>query len=109
MPTVTVRRRIAVGLAATILSVIPFGSLAAETAHAIVVPQIAVGDATITEGTSTARTLSFAVTLDQPATNDVSVQYRIVAGTATAGVDVDVARAPPAPCGSAPAPRAALR
>ena len=71
---------------------IPIGSLAAEAAHAIVVPQLGVGDAAIAEGTSTARTLIFAVTLDEPATANVSVQYRIVAGTATAGVDVDTAR-----------------
>ena len=74
------------------LSVIPIGSFAVETAHAIVVPQIAVGDAATAEGTSTARSLIFAVTLDQPATTNVSVQYRIVAGTATAGLDVDTAR-----------------
>ena len=74
------------------LSVIPIGSFVVEPAHAIVVPQLAVGDAAIAEGTSTARTLIFAVTLDQPATTNVSVQYRIVAGTATAGIDVDTAR-----------------
>lgn len=92
MPTAAVCRRITVGLAATILSVIPIGSFAVGTAHALVDLHMTVGDAAIAEGTSTARTLSFAVTLDQPATTNVSVQYRIVAGTATAGVDVDTAR-----------------
>ena len=92
MFTAAVRLRITVGLLAAILGVIPIGSLAAEAAHAIVVPQLGVGDAAIAEGTSTARTLIFAVTLDEPATANVSVQYRIVAGTATAGVDVDTAR-----------------
>ncbi len=92
MPTAAVRRRIAVGFLAPILGVISIGSSTIQTAHAVVVPQLGIGDGTITEGTSTPRTLSFSVTLDQPATANVSVQYQIVAGTATAGTDVDTAR-----------------
>ena len=92
VPTAAVRRRIGVGLIATILSVVPIGSFAVETAHAIVLPQLAIGDGAITEGTSTPRALSFSVTLDQPGSANVSAQYRIVARSATAGVDVDTAR-----------------
>ena len=92
MSTAAVRRRIGVGLVAATLGVIPIGSSAVETAHALVLPQLAIGDAAIAEGTSTPRTLSFSVTLDQPASANVSAQYRIVAGTATADIDVDTAR-----------------
>ena len=92
MPTAAVRRRIGVGLIATILSVVPIGSFAVEAARANVLPQIAIGDATIAEGTSTARALVLPVTLDRPAAANVSVRYRVVAGSATAGVDLDTSR-----------------
>ncbi len=50
-------------------------------------PIVGVGDATISEGTSAGRSVAFSVSLDHPATSDVGVQYRVAAGTATAGSD----------------------
>jgi GH35 family endo-1,4-beta-xylanase len=56
-------------------------------AGAATVPGVSVGDASVAEGTSTARPMMFAVTLSAPSAVAVSVQYRIVGVTATAGVD----------------------
>jgi hypothetical protein len=51
---------------------------------------VSVGDAAIWEGDTKIRTVLFPVTLDVAATSTVSVQYRIVAGSATGGkVDID--------------------
>lgn len=66
------------------LPVVPTVRAAAAT-----IPSISIGDVTISEGTATARTVSFPVALSRPGTAPVSVQYRIVADTATPGVDVD--------------------
>lgn len=52
-----------------------------------IVPWIAIADATVQEGDSGARDLSFAVTLSQATTNTVTVAYGTVDGTATAGQD----------------------
>jgi lysophospholipase L1-like esterase len=57
------------------------------------VPCISIGDASVAEGDSGTRTLVFPVTLSQPSTTAVSVQYRVVNGSAagstrhTAGID----------------------
>ncbi|HEY5014302.1 MAG TPA: IPT/TIG domain-containing protein [Acidimicrobiia bacterium] len=54
---------------------------------------LAVGDASILEGDSGTHDATFAVTLSQPATTTVSVQYAVTGGTATGGMtpggDVD--------------------
>jgi fibronectin-binding autotransporter adhesin len=53
-------------------------------------PTVSVGDAAIWEGDTKIRTVLFPVTLDVAATSTVSVNYRIVAGSATGGkVDID--------------------
>jgi hypothetical protein len=53
-------------------------------------PTVSIGDAGIWEGDSGVRSMLFPVTLDMPATETVSVRYRIVPGTATGGkVDLD--------------------
>jgi lysophospholipase L1-like esterase len=57
------------------------------------VPCLSVGDVTMLEGDSGTRSMAFAVTLSKPAAGAVTVQYRLVAGSATgakqaaAGVD----------------------
>jgi lysophospholipase L1-like esterase len=57
------------------------------------VPCISIGDATMLEGDTGTRAMGFTVTLSRPATTQVTVQYRIVNGSATgsnkpgAGID----------------------
>ncbi len=53
----------------------------------VIVPQIAIADATVKEGDSGTRTLSFIVTLSQATTNTVTVTYGTADGTAKAGQD----------------------
>jgi hypothetical protein len=50
-------------------------------------PGVSVADAQVAEGNSGPATLSFAVTLDKPSTQSVSVGYATADGTATAGSD----------------------
>ena len=56
-------------------------------------PCFSIGDASVIEGDSATRTIVFPVTLSQPSSTPVSVQYRVVGGTAfgsnkhTAGID----------------------
>jgi aryl-phospho-beta-D-glucosidase BglC (GH1 family) len=52
-----------------------------------VVPTLAIGDASITEGDSGTAQLSFTVALSQAATGPVTVTYSTANGTATAGSD----------------------
>lgn len=51
--------------------------------------QIRIGDASVLEGDAGTRSLSFPITLSQPATTDVTVQVDVVPGTATPDVDYD--------------------
>ena len=53
----------------------------------VVVPRIAIADATVREGDSGTRDLSFTVTLSQATTNTVTVAYGTADGTAKAGQD----------------------
>jgi endo-1,4-beta-xylanase len=55
------------------------------------IPGIGVGDVSISEGTASVRLAKFSVTLDRPSATTVTLQYRIVAQSATAGADVDTA------------------
>jgi chitinase len=50
-------------------------------------PTVSVADARVVEGNSGVRLLSFVVTLSSPATGTVSVRFRTVGRTATAGSD----------------------
>ena len=50
---------------------------------------LAVGDVAIGEGTASHRFAKFSLTLDRPSTTTVTVQYRIVTGSASAGLDFD--------------------
>ena len=52
-----------------------------------VLPTLAIGDASISEGDSGSAQLSFTVTLSQAATGPVTVNYATANGTATAGSD----------------------
>ena len=53
----------------------------------VVLPAVSVSDAKASEGHSGTRTLSFVVSLSRPATELVSVRFRTVGRTATAGSD----------------------
>lgn len=55
-------------------------------------PVVSIGDASIAEGTTVARNTTFTVSLSSPATATVTVPYRIVAGSASAGSDVDTVK-----------------
>ncbi len=57
------------------------------TVSAATGPVAAIGDATIDEGDAGNRLMKFAVTLERPATTNVTVQYATVNGTATAPSD----------------------
>jgi endo-1,4-beta-xylanase len=87
-----VARRIGalIALSALALTLVAVPS-AVRTADAAALPVVSIGDASIAEGTSTARNVSFAVTLSTPATATVTVRYQIVAGTASAA-DVDTVK-----------------
>lgn len=73
---------VAVSLAATAAAT---GTAAAGSLHTCATPCVAIGDASIVEGDSGTRTLTFPVTLSQPATSSVTMKYRIQNVTATGG------------------------
>jgi hypothetical protein len=56
-----------------------------------VVPQISVGDATVTEGNAGAASATFAVTLSSPYSEPITVAYATADGSATAGTDYQAA------------------
>ena len=49
------------------------------------VPCVSIGDGSVVEGDSGSRTISFPVTLSQPSTTQVTVQYRLGSASATGG------------------------
>lgn len=73
---------VAASLAATAAAT---GTAAAGSLHTCPTTCVAISDATIVEGDSGTRTLTFPVTLSQPATSSVTMKYRIQAVTATGG------------------------
>jgi hypothetical protein len=58
-----------------------------EYASASVIPNLSIGDVTVTEGNSGTRPASFSVFLSQATDHTVSVNYATAANTATAGTD----------------------
>jgi hypothetical protein len=81
--------RTRVGVVATVVVLLPaFGLASSRPAGAAATPTVNVGDASVWEGNPTAaRYVSFPVTLSDPVTSTVTVQYHVMAGTATAGTD----------------------
>ncbi|QDU49298.1 glycosyl hydrolase family 8 [Gimesia panareensis] len=59
--------------------------------YVAVVPEMVISDVTVTEGDSGTTQAVFTVTLDQPATETVTVQFRTQDGTAVAGMDYQAA------------------
>ena len=72
---------------ATIADGTGVGTIVDDDTAQPVVPTLAIGDASITEGDSGTAQLSFTVTLSQAATGPVTVNYSTANGTATAGSD----------------------
>ena len=72
---------------ATIADGTGVGTIVDDDTAQPVVPTLAIGDASITEGDSGSSQLSFTVTLSQAATGPVTVSYSTANGTATAGSD----------------------
>lgn len=72
---------------ATIADGTGVGSIVDDDTAAPVLPRLAIGDASITEGDSGSAQLGFTVTLSQAATGPVTVNYSTANGTATAGSD----------------------
>ncbi len=56
-------------------------------AHAAAVPTVSIGDVSVVEGRSTNRAARMAITLSEPATTVVTVEYSVTGGTATLGDD----------------------
>ena len=80
--------RIRFGVAIVAALLVPIvGSVTQANAPASASGQlnVAVGDASITEGNSGARSLSFAITLSAPSATAVSVQYSVAGVSATGG------------------------
>lgn len=75
------------GLYAVMLMAGGLVAAGATPAAATTTPTIAIGDASVVEGDSGARTLTFAVTLSEAGSADVAVAATITAGNATAGTD----------------------
>ncbi|HBL41898.1 MAG TPA: hypothetical protein DDZ90_00715, partial [Planctomycetaceae bacterium] len=69
------------------------GSVTSTTVHvtveefAVIVPEISINDVNVTEGDSGTAQAVFTVSLDQPTTELVTVQFHTVQGTAVAGAD----------------------
>ena len=69
------------------------GSVTSTTVHVdveafvVIVPEISINDVNVTEGDSGSHQAVFTVSLDQPTTEPVTVQFHTVDGTAVAGAD----------------------
>jgi hypothetical protein len=88
MPTRLVRSfGLAAAAAALVFGFLPAPAPAAAATCGPLSPCIRIGDATVQEGDSGARTLTFDVTLSHPAARRLGIDYRTADGTARASSD----------------------